>query len=403
MAILNDNGVNVAPRRNYFKEMAADPNAAYARRFVPMLTGGQPKNTSQMMAEKAQQLSTNMRGGNRGNGPVEKAQGTVMPAVNPNSATDGVNALAKMMGYTTPEEEQRLQKASMANRRIMAVADALRQIGNIYNTSRYAPAQKFNSPVMEEQARYEHGKALRDRANQTYLTYQQAKAKQDAEQKRWEATFNYNAAKDAAALAENRRKNDAYVARQGTLADLDKARQAGVMSENEYKALRNKWYPEVQKATVEQKKASAAASRTSANNSTRRTNEYIRRSQNGGGGGRGANPYNYPTMNGYVSLGRSLDANKIGKSGLLDEMARRNYLSDEDRRTLDNNWIDANKKNAVLERAVATWLQNDPSAANYMRDHFGATIYNDPYSDYIMRDDDEDDLDEEDYDDYLVN
>ena len=98
-----------------------------------------------------------------------------------------MNALAKMMGYTTPVEEQRLQKASMANRRIMAVADALRQIGNIYNTSRYAPAQKFNSPVMEEQARYEQGKALRDRANQTYLTYQQAKAKQDREAAQYEA------------------------------------------------------------------------------------------------------------------------------------------------------------------------------------------------------------------------
>ena len=395
MAILNDNGVNVAPRRNYFKEMAADPNAAYARRFVPMLTGGQPKNTSQMMAEKAQQLSTNMRGGNRGNGPVEKPQGTVMPAVNPNSATDGVNALAKMMGYTTPEEEQRLQKASMANRRIMAVADALRQIGNIYNTSRYAPAQKFNSPVMEEQARYEQGKALRDRANQTYLTYQQAKAKQDAEQKRWEATFNYNAARDAARLKSQNDYRDATLKEKARATDLSNALGRERLAATERNNERN--YNE----RVRHNKV-GEGQRAASNSLQREKFEWAKKS-NGGGGGRGANPYTYPTMNGYVSLGRSLDSNDIGKSGLTGEMSRRGFLSDEDRKTIENNWVDSKTRDAVLKRAVADWLQNDASAANYMRDHFGATIYNDPYSDYIMRDDDEDDLDEEDYDDYLVN
>jgi hypothetical protein len=57
----------------------------------------------------------------------------------------------------------------------------------------YAPSQQFNNPVAEERARYEKGKALRDRANQQYYTYQQAKAAQDAAQKKWEQQYQLNA------------------------------------------------------------------------------------------------------------------------------------------------------------------------------------------------------------------
>jgi hypothetical protein len=136
-----------------------------------------------------------------------------------NKPITSMEELARAMGYTSQEDEDNLRKASMTNRRILAVADALRHIGNIANTVGYAPVQQFNNPVLEEQARYEKGKALRDRANQQYLAYQQAKAKQDAEQRRWEQQFNYNQSKDernykfnaakaAADLAERQRQYD---------------------------------------------------------------------------------------------------------------------------------------------------------------------------------------------------
>jgi len=119
--------------------------------------------------------------------------------------------LARAMGYTSPDEEERLRKASVANQRILAIGDALRHIGNIANTVNYAPVQQFTNPVVEEEQRYQKGKALRDAANLKYITYQQAKAAQDqkarqweAEQKQkadqWNATFRYNAARDAARL-----------------------------------------------------------------------------------------------------------------------------------------------------------------------------------------------------------
>jgi len=149
--------------------------------------------------------------------------------------------LAKAMGYTSPEEEEKMRKASVANQRIMAVADALRQIGNIYNTVHYAPSQQFNSPVEMERQRYQQAKALRDRANQTYISYQQAKAAQDAKQRQWEAeqkqkadqwnaNFKFNAAKAAADLAERQRQYDSNLA-----FNKDKWKEQADLNERKFK------------------------------------------------------------------------------------------------------------------------------------------------------------------------
>lgn len=107
--------------------------------------------------------------------------------IDPNSSTAGMDYINSL--YTSPEDEKKMRRASIANQRILAVGDALRQIGNIYHTTQYAPSQKFNSPVMEENARYQQGKALRDAANMKYYSYQQAKAQQDAANRRWELDF----------------------------------------------------------------------------------------------------------------------------------------------------------------------------------------------------------------------
>lgn len=127
--------------------------------------------------------------------PVQTTQNTQVQQ--PITSTED---LARAMGYTSPEEEEKMRKASVANQRIMAVADALRQIGNIYNTVHYAPSQQFNSPVEMERQRYQQAKALRDRANQTYISYQQAKEQQEAKQRQWEADYGLKVA-DAARKA----------------------------------------------------------------------------------------------------------------------------------------------------------------------------------------------------------
>ena len=131
------------------------------------------------------------------NNPVQPPV-TYQPPIDPSNPASGMNALAQM--YTSPEDEERMRRASMANRRILAFADAARHIGNIIHTVNYAPPQQFNSPVLEEEQRYERGKALRDAANLKYSAYQQAKAAQDAKQRQWEADYNLKMA-DAARKA----------------------------------------------------------------------------------------------------------------------------------------------------------------------------------------------------------
>ena len=230
---------------------------------------GQPSAQNVMAAYQTPQAQQTL---------VSRPQQTrTMPAINPNSDTSGMDALSTM--YTSPQEEERMRKASIANQRIMAVADALRHIGNIYNTVNYAPAQKFNSPVLEEQQRYERGKALRDKANQTYLTYQQAKEIQDAKQRRWEAeqkakadqwnaTFRFNAEKAAADRAERQRQFD-------TTFGFNKEKQ---------KATEERWRRQDANTVRHQKAMEGIASRNASANE-RRTTAYVNKINSGGGSG----------------------------------------------------------------------------------------------------------------------
>lgn len=151
--------------------------------------------------------------------PVTTPADTVNAQTKPITNMD---ELAQAMGYTSPQEEERLRKASLTNQRIMAIGDALRHIGNLYYTINGATPQKYNSPVLEEEQRYLRGKAMRDKANHTYLTYKQAKDKQDQQAKQWEAQF-------ALKLADDKRKdalNDARISRYNAQNAKDDANKA---------------------------------------------------------------------------------------------------------------------------------------------------------------------------------
>jgi len=165
--------------------------------------------------------------------------------------------LAMAMGYTSPQEEERLRKASVANQRILAIGDALRHIGNIANTVNYAPSQQFTNPVVEEEQRYQKGKALRDAANLKYYTYQQAKAAQDQKARQWEQQMKYNMVKDARDYqlkkSESEARNnlrEAQLNRYQTMMALDEARREGIISDNEYKKRKAELYPSLVQSQI---------------------------------------------------------------------------------------------------------------------------------------------------------
>ena len=130
--------------------------------------------------------------------------------VDPNSDTAGADAISKL--FTPPEEEERKRRASIANQRIAAVGDALRHIGNIYYTTKGAPAQKFNNPVKEEEDRYQKEKAIRDRNNQYYMTYQRAKERQEQLAEHNKQVLLERIRANQRKEEELKRKNDWYMA-----------------------------------------------------------------------------------------------------------------------------------------------------------------------------------------------
>lgn len=91
-----------------------------------------------------------------------------------------------LSGFADPDEEDKLRKQSRNRMAIMAVGDAIRQLGNIYHTSRYAPSQKFNNPVENEYGRYYTQKKLREADAYKKYTMRLQRDKLEAEQKQRE-------------------------------------------------------------------------------------------------------------------------------------------------------------------------------------------------------------------------
>jgi hypothetical protein len=151
-----------------------------------------------------------------------------------NNAQGAVDYLASM--YTTPEQEERYRKASVQRQRIMAVGDALRHIGNIYNTVNGAPAQTFNSPVQEEKLRYQQEKGIRDASNYRYMSYQQAKAAQDAKQRQWEADYRMKSELTAAQIQSINERAEELVRHNKSLEEINKwkAEEAARMAKLNY-------------------------------------------------------------------------------------------------------------------------------------------------------------------------
>lgn len=197
--------------------------------------------------------------------------------VTPNGGMDYLASL-----YTSPEQEEKLRKASVNRQRILAVGDALRHIGNIYHTVNYAPSQQFNKPWEDEYTRYQTQKTVRDTANQKYLAYQQAKAAQDAKQKQWEATFAFNAAKDEREAARKERLADAQTSRWNAQSAKDEASKA--YWDTRARLLEAGW--PLDKAIKEAKKAEIDE-RTRLTKIKADQGGWAPKKSGGGGGGRG--------------------------------------------------------------------------------------------------------------------
>ena len=77
--------------------------------------------------------------------PTAKPTSTYTP-----SASNPTQSVLDYMLAPT-KEEQKLYRDNESKKRLLVLADALRHIGNIYNTTRGATPQQFNSPVVQQE------------------------------------------------------------------------------------------------------------------------------------------------------------------------------------------------------------------------------------------------------------
>lgn len=87
---------------------------------------------------------------------------TTTPTAKPTSVytPSALNPTQSVLDYmlAPTKEEQKLYRDNESKKRLLVLADALRHIGNIYNTTRGAVPQQFNSPVAQQEELYQKKK-----------------------------------------------------------------------------------------------------------------------------------------------------------------------------------------------------------------------------------------------------
>lgn len=81
---------------------------------------------------------------------------------------------------TGGKAEEPYKKENESKKKLLALSDAIRHIGNLMTVTDGATPQKFNSPVVEQEARYQQERAYRDNERAAQAKAAQEKAKQDA-------------------------------------------------------------------------------------------------------------------------------------------------------------------------------------------------------------------------------
>lgn len=288
------------------------------------------------------------------------------PVVDPTSPTSGMDAVIANM-YTSPEQEEKMRRASVANQRILAIGDALRHIGNIYHTVNYAPSQQFNSPVQEEYDRYQKGKAVRDAANARYLGYQQAKAAQDAKAKQWEMQFKLgaaNAASQAAYREEQARIAAANAASQDAYRRGNLARQAAAdKARNELGERRLK-----QQARHQDRMAGIAS--MNAQNNKRRTDAYVEKLRNGGGKGSSSGVAPLDTPKGRITPNGRSYSNQLLQ--MFDYAKSKGYVQESDvARRLREMGFGKDQSDNVKRQMVMDLLRSNQDMGDYAANRLG--------------------------------
>lgn len=95
-------------------------------------------------------------------------------------ASDITQGVYDYLNGGSDAEEEPYKKKNEGKKKLLALADALRHIGNLFYVNKGATPQQFNSPVLMQEQRYQQEKAEREKKRASQTKAAMDKAKMDA-------------------------------------------------------------------------------------------------------------------------------------------------------------------------------------------------------------------------------
>lgn len=303
-----------------------------------------------------------------------------------NTKPDGgaIDFLATSMGhYTTPEEEERYRKRARNKAAIIAVGDAIRNIGNIYYTSKYATPQRFNQPVNSVMGRYAMEKANRDNVN-----YRIEKMQREAEKIKADADFknrqlanqaDYNKGRLEEATRHNKANEGVAQGRVDETVRHNKENEGIARGRAEETARHN--------SVTERQGAQRIAIQKGNADETRRHHAVMesRGSSTGGGrGGRKTEPYHISS--GRTTLGRSKELSKQETDDIYNYLMRNKKIHpDTDRNVRGVRVVKDKNGNPIINPTTGKPMETKAPKKYTKREVIEFALYNDPsFGNYLI-------------------
>jgi hypothetical protein len=259
-------------------------------------------------------------------------------------------------------EDEYDERVTRNREKLLALGDAIRHMGNVYNTTRYAKSQQFNSPLSQMETELANRKATRQkqRAAEADAAYKAEKLRQ--QQAAADATANYRAAvlgyKDAAdKRAAAKMKTDADHWQQNYDRNIanDKFNQ-GMAREKFAETKRHNGVTEGQGA-ARLAIAGAREAREAAN----------------GGSGRTGSLTNLATPLGHTN--RKKELSSIEKRQLAQWLEQNGYINEPNRKMYEIS--DNQTRGALVNYWIAYAAQHPGKAGDkfrkHLKDHYGYT------------------------------
>ncbi len=253
------------------------------------------------------------------------------------------------------------ERVTRNREKLLALGDAIRHMGNIYNTTRYGRSQQFNSPLstMEQglaQRRAERQKRAAAEADAAYkaekMRQQEAAAKATADYRA--AVLGYKDAAEKRAAAKMKTDADHWQQNYDRGVANDKFNQ-DIAAKRLAEAMRHNKVAEGQGAA-------------------RLSIARAREGRLADGGGSGGSLTNLSTPTGHTN--RKKDLNTIEKRQLRDYLLRNGYINERNKAAYDSA-ISEQERGAIINNWIA-YAANAPGRRGnafrkHLKEHFGYT------------------------------